>query len=181
MNPLGSTDEVLPDIGLDAPGRGLLDRWGWTDSNVERTDDPTETADLASTHTHARHQLLERVEQYFDSALGRYQENYHPPGPAFRALVMNEALDPIPLQNGLAHGSIHNPKDESENTAEVPILELTNPSVEFTDETTGTTGEVSAPPIQASVLTGLLMASVLGMVGATIMLIAVWLILGDVF
>jgi serine/threonine protein kinase len=181
LAPLGSMDEVLPDIGLDPPGKGLLDRWGWSDTNDEQTDDPTETADLASTHTHARQQLLDRMERYFDSALGRYQANYQPPGSAFRTLVLNEPLDPIPLQNGLAHGSIHNPQDESESTAEVPSPELTNPSVEFTDETTGTTGDVSTPPIQASVITGLLMATVLGMIGAAFMLIAVWLILGDVF
>lgn len=181
LTPMGSTDEVLPDIGLDAPGRGLLDRWGWSDTDNEHTDDPTETADLASTHTHARQQLLDRLERYFDSALGRYQENYQPPGPAFRALVLNEPLDPIPLQNGLPHGAIHNPQDEAESTAEVPPPEPTNPTVEFTDETTGTTGDVGSPPIQASVLTGLLMATVLGMIGAAVMLIAVWLILGEVF
>ena len=181
LTPVGSTDEVLPDIGLDAPGRGLLDRWGWSDTDDEHTDDPTETADLASTHTHARQQLLDRMERYFDSALGRYQESYHPPGPAFRALVLNEPLDPIPLQNGLPHGTIHNPQDEAESTAEVSLPEFTNPSVEFTDETTGATGEVGSPPIQASVVTGLLIATVLGMIGAAVMLIAVSLILGGVF
>ena len=56
--------------------------------------------------------------------------------------------------------------------------EVTAPSLNMVDETTGFTGPA---PIQQSVVTGLLMAAVLGMVGAAIMLILVWIIIGEVF
>ena len=89
-----------------------------------------------------------------------------------------EPLDPLVALNGLRHDSIHNPQSVSERTAEVSTPETTTPSLHMTDETTGSTG---LAPIQQSVLTGLLMAAVLGMVGAAVMLTLVWVILGEVF
>ena len=51
-------------------------------------------------------------------------------------------------------------------------------SLNMIEETTGFTGPA---PIHQSVVTGLLMAAVLGMVGAAVMLILVWAILGEIF
>jgi hypothetical protein len=59
------------------------------------------------------------------------------------------------------------------------VPESTNPSPIGFDDTTGATGGESA--IQPSVLTGLLWATVVGMLLAGVMLLAAWLIISGVF
>ena len=81
----------------------------------------------------------------------------------------------------MEHGTLHNPLNQAEQTAEIPQPEVTSPSFDLSDETTGVTGRTDDVPIQASVMNGLLWATVIGMIGAAVMLLAVWLIIDGVF
>jgi hypothetical protein len=170
--PMGQLDEVQPDIGADAEGRGLLDRWRPLTSDLEYTEDPTDAVDMAQFHTQTRQHVLSALFTALDAAV----DTPHSPSalPALRTLLQTEPLDPVPTVNGLAHGPIHNPVGVTERTADV--VEHTQPTPETTEETTGITGSSSQ-----SVITGLLFAAVLGMAAAIIMLALVWLIIGDVF
>jgi hypothetical protein len=170
--PMGQLDEVQPDIGADATGRGLLDRWRPLTSDLEYTEDPTDAVDIAQIHTQTRQHVLSALFTALDAAVDT--PHSPPASPALRTLLQSEPLDPIPTINGLAHGPIHNPVGTTERTAD--IVERTQPTPETTEETTGVTGGGSQ-----SVITGLLFAAVLGMAGAIIMLALVWLIIGDVF
>ncbi len=174
MTPVGVMDEIQHELGDDAEGHGLLDRWQHDDNDSELTDDPTESVALSAHHVQTRQHILSELFQTLDAAMATPQ----PPGPAFRQALMAEPLDPTVALNGLQHGTIHNPLSVSERTAEVSAPEVTAPSAQQMDETTGFTGPAL---LQQSAVTGLLMAAVLGMVGAAIMLTLVWLILGDVF
>ncbi len=174
MTQEGVMDEIQHELGEDAEGRGLLDRWQHEDTGSELTDDPTESVALSAHHVQTRQHILSELFQTLDAAMASPQS----PSPAFRRALMTEPLDPTVALNGLQHGTIHNPLSVSERTAEVSAPEVTAPSAQMVDETTGFTGPA---PLQQSVVTGLLMAAVLGMVGAAIMLALVWLILGDVF
>ena len=179
--PMGPSDEVQPDIGLDSAGRGLLDRWAPLETSGELTDDPTDTAEISRHDQPTHHALLGRVSSLLDSAEARHTETFAPPGSHFRNFLLSEPLDPLPLSNGLPHGLLHNPSDHSEQTAEVSQPDITNPSLEPFSETKESTGQTGDIPIQASVLTGLLWATVIGMMAAAIMLLAVWLIISGVF
>ena len=174
VNPIGLMDEVQHEIGADAEGHGLLDRWEQAHDDGDLTDDSTESVVMGSHHVQTRQHILSELFTALDAAIAEPQL----PSPAFRRSLNSEPLDPVVSLNGLRHASIHNPQSVSDRTAEVPTPETTAPSLNMTDETTGFTG---LPPIQQSVFTGLLMAAVLGMVGAAIMLILVWVILGEVF
>ena len=174
LNPIGLMDEVQHELGADAAGHGLLDRWDHTEDGVDLTDDSTESVVMGSHHAQTRQHILSELFIALDAAIAAPQ----PPSPTFRRGLSAEPLDPLVALNGLRHDSIHNPQSVSERTAEVSTPETTTPSLHMTDETTGSTG---LAPIQQSVLTGLLMAAVLGMVGAAVMLTLVWVILGEVF
>ena len=174
LSPLALMDEVQPEIGEDAEGRGLLDRWDHTDDHADRSDDSTESVAVGAHHSQTRQHVLSELFSALDAAIA----DPHSPAPEFRRALSTEPLDPLVPLNGLPHGAIHNPQSVAERTAEVSAPEVTAPSLNMVDETTGFTGPA---PIQQSVVTGLLMAAVLGMVGAAIMLILVWLILGEVF
>ena len=143
--------------------------------------DPTDTAEFSRHEQPTHHALLGRVSSLLDSAEARHTEAFEPPGSHFRNFLLSEPLDPLPLSNGLPHGLLHNPSDHTEQTAEVSQPDITNPSLEPFSDTTGSTGQTGDIPIQASVLTGLLWATVIGMIAAAIMLLAVWLIISGVF
>lgn len=181
--PVGLSDEVQPELGHDTAGRGLLDRWSPSsqEGSDEFTDDPTETQGFSTDGLRLHHDLLGRIHTAVDAAQDRYQEDYAPPGSHFRAHILNESLDPLPMSNGIAHGPIHNPHDRTEQTAELSASDTTNPSLPPIEEMTGTTGNTDGLPIQQSVLTGLLWATVVGMMAAAVMLLAVWLIISGVF
>lgn len=172
--PVGLMDEVQHELGDDAEGRGLLDRWDPDEDVADLTDDSTESVVMGSHHAQTRQHILSELFTTLDAAIADPQN----PDPSFRRVLNTEPLDPIVALNGLPHGHIHNPHSVNERTAEVSSPEVTAPSHAMIDETTGFTGPA---PLQQSVVTGLLMAAVLGMVGAAVMLILVWLILGDVF
>jgi len=174
LTPVGLMDEVQHELGADAEGRGILDRWDHDEENEDLTDDSTESVAASAHHAQTRQHVLSELFIELDAAISDPQS----PGPAFRRSLTAEPLDPIVALNGLPHRSIHNPQNVSDRTAEVSGPEVTAPSLPMVEETTGFTGPA---PIQQSVLTGLLMAAVLGMVGAAVMLTLVWLILGDVF
>ena len=129
---------------------------------------------MGAHHSQTRQHVLSELFSALDAAIA----DPHSPAPDFRRALSNEPLDPLVALNGLSHGSIHNPQSVSERTAEVSVPEITAPSMNMVEETTGFTGPA---PIHQSVVTGLLMAAVLGMVGAAVMLILVWIILGEVF
>jgi len=173
--PMGLLDEVQPDLGDDPQGRGILDRWK-TGEDDEFTDDPTVSVAVGALHSQTRQHILNSLYQALDSAVDSSGAN-HPPA-SFRGKLIAEPLDPLPTLNGIEHGSIHNPGDKAERTADVPHPDITRPTTANMEDTTGFTGD---SPIQQSVMTGLLMAAVLGMLGAAIMLALVWLIIGDVF
>lgn len=174
--PLGATDEVLHDIGADSTGRGLLDRWSTTDGGDEFTEDPTESVDRSVMHTQSRQPLLAALENQIGEVIDKLDDNGIAPSAAFRTLILSEAPDPLPIAEGLPHGRLHNPLGETERTAEVTG---TNPfgGPQPTEETTGVTHTGPIPPTAYS---GLLIAVVLGMVGAAIMLALVWLVTGGV-
>ena len=174
LSPLGLMDEVQPEIGDDAEGRGLLDRWDHTDDHADQSDDSTESVAMGAHHSQTRQHVLSELLSALDAAIADPRS----PTPDFRRALSTEPLDPLVPLNGLPHGVIHNPQSVVERTAEVSAPEVTAPSLNMVDETTGFTGPA---PIQQSVVTGLLMAAVLGMVGAAIMLILVWIIIGEVF
>ena len=94
----------------------------------------------------------------------------------FRTLILGETPDPLPIPEGLPHGNIHNPKGDSERTAEVPHA-LSFPENTAGEETTGVTNTAS---IQPALLTGLWTAVLIGMLSAVIMLLLVWGIIGGV-
>ena len=173
--PLGLLDEVQPDLGDDPQGRGILDRWK-TGEDDEFTDDPTVSVAVGTLHTQTRQHILNSLYQALDSAVDSSGSNLLPA--SFRAELSEEPLDPLPTLNGLEHGPIHNPGDKDERTADVSHPEITRPTTANMEDTTGFTGGIPTPQ---SVMTGLLMAAVLGMLGAAIMLALVWLIIGDVF
>ena len=174
LTPLGLMDEVQHEVGADAEGRGLLDRWDHVEDEVDLTDDSTESVAMGAHHAHTRQHVLSELFAVLDKAISTPRS----PAPSFRHQLGDEPLDPIVTLNGLPHGSIHNPQSVSERTAEVSVPEVTAPSLNMIEETTGFTGPA---PIHQSVVTGLLMAAVLGMVGAAVMLILVWAILGEIF
>jgi len=184
VTPLGLSDEVQPDLGSDATGRGLLDRWGPLDGSREITVDPTETEEFATAKPEIHHDLLGRIHRALDRAAARHEDAFSPPGSHFRLHLLNEALDPLPVSNGLLHGALHNPDDHAEQTAERSVPDATNPSLLPIEETTSDTGETGGTDelaIQPSVITGLLWATVIGMVAAAVMLLAVWVIISGVF
>lgn len=175
--PLGSTDEVQHDIGVDAAGKGLLDRWSGTDGGDELTEDPTESVDRSIMHIHSRQPLLAALEHHMGEAISRLDDNRIAPSAEFRAMILSEPPDPLPIPDGLPHGRLHNPGGETERTAEVTGTHALG-EAPSTEETTSVSHTGS---IQPPLLTGLLMATVLGMVGAVIMLGLVWLTIGGVF
>jgi hypothetical protein len=175
--PLGPIDEVQPDIGADAAGKGLLDRWSNTDAGDELTEDPTESVDRSIMHINSRQPLLAALERHMGTAISQLDDNGIAPSPEFRELILNEAPDPLPIPEGLPHGPLHNPVGEAERTAEVTGTSSIG-EAQSTEETTSVTHGSS---IQPPLLTGLLMATLLGMVGAAIMLGLVWLTIGGVF
>ena len=181
--PLGLSDEVLPELGEDSVGRGLLDRWSSSTMGErgEQTDDPTETQGFATEDLRLHHDLIGRIHAALDAAEERYQSAYSPPGASFRNHIVNETIDPLPTANGIDHGPIHNPHDRTEQTAELSASDITNPSLPPIGAMTATTGNTDGLPIQQSVLTGLLWATVVGMMAAAVMLLAVWLIISGVF
>ena len=174
--PLGLMDEVQPDLGDDRHGRGILDRWKTGEDGDELTDDPTVSVDIGAVHTQTRQHILNNLFQTLDSALGENATLQVPP--SFKSEILSEHLDPTPALNGLEHGLIHNPGGVRERTGDISHPDITRPVAQNMDDTTGITGST---PIHQSVLTGLLMAAVVGMLGAAIMLTLVWLIIGDVF
>ena len=184
VTPLGMSDEVQPDLGSDATGRGLLDRWAPLEGSGEITVDPTETAEFALADSQVHHDLLGRIQGALNRAAARQEDAFSPPGAHFRSHLIHEPLDPLPISNGLHHGALHNPDDHAEQTAERSVPEATNPSllpIEETASGTGETADTDALTIQPSVITGLLWATVVGMVAAAVMLLAVWAIISGVF
>jgi hypothetical protein len=175
--PLGATDEVQHDIGADATGKGLLDRWSSTDSGDELTEDPTESVDRSIMHINSRQPLLAALEHHMGEAIAKLDNNGIAPSAEFREMILREPPDPLPIPEGLPHGRLHNPGGEAERTAEVTGTNTIG-EAQSTEETTSVshTGSVQPP-----LLTGLLTATVLGMVGAAIMLGLVWLTIGGVF
>jgi len=174
--PVGFLDEVQPDIGSDAVGTGLLDRWKPVHLDDELTDDPTETVDFQTAHTQSRQQLLSALLLALDRAVE--SEPSAPSAPLLRRHLTADPLDPIPTLNGLPHGRIHNPVGHAERTADVSMPEITRPTTDSLEETTGAAPSES---ISQHFFTRLLLTAVLGMVGAAIMLLLVWLIIGGVF
>ncbi len=174
--PLGATDEVQHDIGADSTGRGLLDRWSTTDAGDELTEDPTESVDRSVMHINSRQPLLAALEQHIGQTISQLDDNGISPSAEFRDLIMSEAPDPLPIPEGLPHGPLHNPVGTAERTAEVSSTNAIGDR-HPPEETTGIT---HTSPIQPAVYAGLLIAVVLGMVGAAIMLAVVWLATGGV-
>ena len=174
--PLGTLDEVQPDLGEDTQGRGILDRWRTGEDEGDLTDDPTVSVDAGAIHAQTRQHILNSLFQALDAAVDAQPATTSTV--SFQVDFSEESLDPTPTLNGLDHGLIHNPGGQRERTADVPHPEITHPTADRMDDTTGLTGAI---PIQQSVMTGLLMAAVLGMLGAAVMLTLVWLIIGDVF
>ena len=174
LMPLGLVDEVQPDLGQEPHGHGILDRWKTDDD--EFTDDPTVSVDAGALHTQTRQHILNSLFQTLDEAVESKNQTNVPP--SFRNQIQREALDPIPTLNGIDHGTLHNPGDQIERTAGKSHPDITHPSTTDSEETTGLTGAI---PTQQSIVTGLLVATVLGMLGAAIMLALVWIIIGDVF
>ena len=174
--PMGMLDEIQPDVGEDVRGRGILDRWRTGEDEGDLTDDPTVSVDVGAVHAQTRQHILNSLFEALDTAVDAHSST--PSIASFQADILSEPLDPTPTLNGLEHGLIHNPGGQRERTADVSHPEITRPTTEQLEDTTGITGAI---PIQQSVITGLLMAAVLGMLGAAIMLALVWLIIGDVF
>lgn len=174
--PMGFLDEVQPDIGTDAVGIGLLDRWQPAPPEEERTEDPTESVDFQRIHAQSRQQLLSDLLLTLDRVVDSDQSV--PSSAILRRHLTADTLDPIPALNGLPHGPIHNPGGHSERTADVSIPEITRPTADNIEETTGVT---NAESVGQQFVTRLLFAAVLGMAGAAIMLLLVWMIIDDVF
>jgi hypothetical protein len=175
--PLGPTDEVQHDIGADATGKGLLDRWANTDAGDDLTEDPTESVDRSIMHINSRQPLLAALEHHMGEAISKLDDNGIAPSAEFREMILSEAPDPLPIPEGLPHGRLHNPEGEAERTAEVTGTNTIG-EAQSTEETTSITHTGS---VQPPLLIGLLTATVLGMVGAAIMLGLVWLTIGGVF
>lgn len=176
---VGLSDEVQPELGSDTVGRGILDRWAPITDDGDLTEDPTETGARIQVEHHNHQQLLGRITDQLHRIRQELNDGFEPPGSHFRNHLLNETLDPLPVPNGLVHGPVHNPANSAEQTAELSVPESTNPSPIGFDDTTGNTEGESA--IQPSVLTGLLWATVVGMLLAGVMLLAAWLIISGVF
>ena len=174
--PTGPMDEVRVDIGRDAAGSGLLDRWNQADEHDEFTEDPTESVDRSLLHTQSRQSIQAAMDHELANIIGGLDNKGISANAQFRAMIMKEAPDPVPIPEGLPHGQIHNPKGDAERTAEVPQA-LTFPENTANEETTGVTNTAS---IQPALLNGLWAAVIVGMLGAMIMLLLVWGIIGGV-
>jgi len=176
--PTGPMDEVHVDIGADVVGPGLLDRWNTNEDGDEFTEDPTESVDRSLLHTGSRQTMLTAMDHQLGDVISKLHNRGIAPDTEFRNVILREAPDPLPIAEGLPHGALYNPEGEAERTAEVPGTPT------FTETTSGgeeTTGVTNTTWIQASLMTGLWAAVVVGMVGAVIMLILVWLIIDGAF
>ena len=170
----GWMDEIQFEVGADAHGHGILDRWDHHTDESDLTDDSTESVGLSYHHAETRQHLFSELTAALDQACDDPQTV----DLDFRAAINEEPLDPIVPLEGLSGRPLHNPLSSQERTAEIASPDVTEPREVTGDELTGFTGPI---PLQQSVLTGLLMAAVLGMIGAVVMLALVWVIIGDVF
>ena len=174
--PTGPMDEVRVDIGHDAVGPGLLDRWSQPEDPDELTEDQTESVDRSLLHTQTQQSIEAAVDHALADIVEQLDNKGISVGADFRTMILGEAPDPLPIPEGLPHGRIHNPKGDAERTAEVPHA-LNFPDNTANEETTGITNTAS---IQPALLTGLWAAVLVGMLGAMIMLLLVWGIIGGV-
>ena len=90
-------DEIQPEIGEDAEGRGLLDRWDHTDDHADRSDDSTESVAVGAHHSQTRQHVLSELFSALDAAIA----DPHSPAPEFRRALSTEPLDPLVPLNGL--------------------------------------------------------------------------------
>ncbi len=177
LMPLGPMDEVHVDVGADTGASGLLDRWDHFDPEDEFTEDATESVDRSMLQTHNPDAIAASLDQQFESILETANNQGISPDEDYRQLVLTAPTDPLPIPEGLPHGPLHNPEGDAERTAEVPAS--AHPvNIDVHEETTGLTNTAAIPPLY---LTGLLTAAITGMLGAIIMLIVVWLIIGGAY
>ena len=174
--PAGPMDEVRVDIGIDATGPGLLDRWNHPEDPNEFTEDQTESVDRSLLHTQSRQSVQASLDHELADIVDRLDNKGISADANFRTMILSETPDSLPIPEGLPHGQIHNPKGDAERTAEVPGA-LSFPENTAGEETTGVTNTAS---IQPALLTGLWTAVLIGMLSAMIMLLLVWGIIGGV-
>ena len=175
--PLGSTDEILIDMGADPETPGLLDRWEHFDQDDEFTEDPTESADRSMLQTRNPDTIVASLDQHFEGIIELANNRGIAPDEDYRQLILTAPTDPLPIPEGLPHGPLHKPQGDAERTAEVSIDSPTS-DAEGQEETTGMTNTAAIPPLY---MTGLLTAAIAGMLGAIIMLIVVWLSIDGAF
>jgi hypothetical protein len=149
MTPLEYLDEVQPDLGPDERVRGLLDRWSSTGSNEDLTDDRTETISASELAAQGRRVMLDRLSELYrrPTLQGRFAALEGTPCEPLKALIADEALDPLPPPDGvLRRGAlIPDPEPTVEVTQEAPQPALSH-SEEGTVETSGwTEGERTFP------------------------------------
>jgi hypothetical protein len=173
MTPLGYLDEVQPDLGPDERVRGLLDRWSNTGSNDDLTDDRTETISASELAAQGRRVMLDRLSELYGRPTlhERFEALEGTPCEPLKALIADEALDPLPPPDGvLRRGAlIPDPEPTVEVTQEAPLPALYQPE-EGTAETSGWTEAErtvpSSPAIRALTIALIAALSTLGVFAA---------------